>query len=78
MMLEPLAGGSNGAPPTVERSVEWECIDAERAFQVAAAARLDPEQFRAVVRALLARAMAARLNDSRYTSPFDTDTLGAA
>jgi len=78
MMLEPLVGGSNGTPPTVEGSVEWECIDVEHAFQVAAAASLDPEQFRAVARALLARAMAAGLNESRYTSRFGTDALGAA
>ena len=77
-MLEPLEGGSNGAPPTVEGSVEWECGDVERAFQVAAAASLDPEQFRVVARALLARSMAARLNDSRYTDPFDSNAFGAA
>ena len=53
MTLEPLTGGSTGVPPVVEGSVGWDCIDVERAFQLAAASLLDADQLRIVALALL-------------------------
>ena len=78
MMLEPPAGGSADAPPVVEGLLEWECLEVERAFQVLAAAHLDHDEFLLVARALLARAMGARLFEPPLTIAHDADTLGAA
>jgi hypothetical protein len=63
MIREPLTGGSTGAPPVVEGPIEWGWIEVERAIRLAAASPLDPEQFRAVARALLTRAAVTPLVD---------------
>ena len=71
MMLEPLAGGSAGSSSVVEGPHEWECAEIERAFQVASAAMLDPEQFRAEARALLNHLPVTQLVDPALVSSID-------